>query len=249
MRNFNPGIPLIHLQTVDSTNVYASRLLQEGEVEEGTVILADHQVNGKGQGGSEWLSDNASNLLFSLVLKPSFLPADRQFYLSMCISNSLAEFLSVLTTGVSIKWPNDILVGRNKIAGILIENTVMGEYLNTCVIGIGLNINQAEFPAHIPNPVSLRQITGIVYDLPEIREKLFQSLATGLDLLYDNKLEIIRTAYLNKLSGLNKWAYCTDITGRFEGRIIDVADSGELMVMIRDGNVKKYGFREVSFEL
>jgi BirA family biotin operon repressor/biotin-[acetyl-CoA-carboxylase] ligase len=167
----------------------------------------------------------------------------------MCISNSLAEFLSVLTTGVSIKWPNDILVGKKKIAGILIENTVMGEYLNTCVIGIGLNINQAEFPAHIPNPVSLRQITGIVYDLPEIREKLFQGLATGLDLLYDNKLEIIRTAYLNKLSGLNKWAHCTDATGRFEGRIIDVADSGELMVLNRDGNVKKYGFKEISFEL
>ena len=83
------------------------------------------------------------------------MPAEKQFYLSMCISNGICQvYFDLLAVRSLIKWPNDILINGKKIAGILIENTLW-ENLHTSVIGIGLNVNQKSFPAEIPNPVSL----------------------------------------------------------------------------------------------
>ena len=123
------GKPLIHLPLVDSTNNYASALLKNQEVAEGTAILADCQTMGKGYAGNTWLSEANCNLLFTIILRPEFLLAERQFYLSMCISNGILENLGTMIGSLSIKWPNDILLNNRKVAGDLIENTVQGRHL------------------------------------------------------------------------------------------------------------------------
>jgi len=241
------GETLIKLGTVDSTNTYAINLLRHENPVEGTVILADYQSSGKGQGGNKWLSEKSLNLLFSIILLPGFLEAEKQFYLSMCISNGLAGFVGILAGHSAIKWPNDILLEGKKVGGVLIENTLINNMLNTSVIGIGLNVNQKRFPPELPDAVSLNMVTGTEYILGDLLNDVLVSLETAIHPLYEGSFGGIRTAYLNRLHLLNTWASYTDASGPFEGRINDVADTGELIVARRNGELRNYGFREIQF--
>jgi BirA family biotin operon repressor/biotin-[acetyl-CoA-carboxylase] ligase len=247
MRTIIIGKPLIHLKEVDSTNTFANQLLRKKDPIEGTVILADHQLYGKGQRGNHWESDQDSNLLFSIILKPDFLLAERQFFLSMCISIGIAQFVTTITGKSHIKWPNDILLNGRKISGILIENTIMGNVLNTAVVGIGFNVNQTIFSQGIPHPVSLKLATGQTYDLQKLLHTLLEMLTESVNLLYNGRFDLIRTGYLNNLWRMNEWADYKEKSGSFEGRITDITEAGELMVMKRNGDVNHYGFKEIEF--
>jgi BirA family biotin operon repressor/biotin-[acetyl-CoA-carboxylase] ligase len=246
MRNINLGTTLIQLKSVDSTNSYASRLLSRENVPEGTVILAVYQTHGKGQGGNNWESDEGKNLLFSIILKPVFLIADKQFYLSMCISNGIVDFLAPLAKPVSIKWPNDIYLNGRKVAGILIENTIAANYLFTSIVGIGLNVNQRIFSKHLPNPTSLSLETGEEFNLSDNLIILLKSLESWINKLYNGFLAEIKIHYLNNLWLINRWSKFTDTSGIFEGRITDVTELGELVVLKKNGEMKSYFHREIT---
>ncbi|HEX2394530.1 MAG TPA: biotin--[acetyl-CoA-carboxylase] ligase [Bacteroidales bacterium] len=241
------GEPLIKLESVDSTNNYAMNLLRNENPSEGTVILAGYQTVGKGQGGNTWQSERNQNLLFSVILKPDFLKAEKQFYLSMCISNGLSAFIENTAGHSHIKWPNDILLKGKKVAGILIENTIMIDKLHASVAGIGVNVNQLSFPADLPDAVSISKVTGKEYNLLDLLNDLLDSLKLALEPLYCANMAEIRTAYLNRLYRLNEWARYKDDSGTFEGRINDVADTGELIVEKHNGESRLYGFKEINF--
>jgi BirA family biotin operon repressor/biotin-[acetyl-CoA-carboxylase] ligase len=241
------GEPLLKLDSVDSTNNYAAALLSKGTAKDGTVILSAYQTQGKGQGSNTWISGVGENLLFSIILKPLSLPAERQFFLSMSISWGIACFLETLVRPVQIKWPNDILINNKKVAGILIENTVSGMNLNTSVIGIGLNVNQVVFTEGITNATSLKLESDREFDLDLALEGLIGWLSSCLNNVYEEQYGTVKVNYLNRLWLLNKWANYSDASGKFEGRITDVTDSGELMVLQRNGKLKNYGFKEITF--
>jgi BirA family transcriptional regulator, biotin operon repressor / biotin---[acetyl-CoA-carboxylase] ligase len=241
------GEPLIRLQSVDSTNTYAAHLLSSDTATEGTVILADHQTQGRGQVGNRWESAVGSNLLCSIIIKPGFLWAEKQFYISMSVANALIDLISTLDMPSKIKWPNDILIQEKKVAGILIENSTKGKNIFTSIIGIGLNVNQELFPQDLPNPVSLKIAGSRDFDREVILTGLLKSLNTSFDKLYRQQYGELRHSYLNNLWRLNEWAGYNDFSGRFEGRIIDVADSGELMVVRRGGEMKTYAHKEIEF--
>jgi BirA family transcriptional regulator, biotin operon repressor / biotin---[acetyl-CoA-carboxylase] ligase len=247
MRKITLGYPLIRLESVDSTNIYAAQLLRTGQVTEGTVILAVDQTQGKGQGTNRWISEPGANLLLSLILRPDFILAEQQFFLSMCVSNAIHGFLEPVAPPVLIKWPNDILLQGRKVAGILIENTILDRNLHTSVVGIGLNVNQQDFPDTLPDPISIRMVTGREHILSECLDGLLASLTFHLNKLYEKSFAEIKTYYLNNCWGLNTWARYTDASGIFEGRIVDVAATGELIVVNRTGTLKAYGFKEIKF--
>ena len=148
---------LLQLQEIDSTNNYAHNWIANNEPIEGTVIIADHQTAGKGQFGNIWKTKANQNLTFSLIYLPTFLLATDAFYLNMSISLGIANGLKYLfpNLNIAIKWPNDIYINRKKVAGILIENGISGNYLKTSIIGIGLNVLQTNFDPDLPNPTSL----------------------------------------------------------------------------------------------
>ena len=173
--------------------------------------------------------------------------AERQFFLSMCISIGIAQFVTSITGKSKIKWPNDILLDGRKISGILIENTIIGDVLNTAVVGIGLNVNQTIFPQELPHPASLKLATGKTYDLQELLQTLLEMLTESVNLLYNGRFDIIKTGYLNNLWRMNEWANFKDTSGSFEGRITDITLAGELMVMKRTGDFRLYGFKEIGF--
>ena len=238
---------IISLKEVESTNNYANQLVMSKAAEHGTVVLAQHQKKGRGQQGNSWESEPGMNMLASFILFPTKLPVIKQFHISKAASLALIDFLVTETDSVSIKWPNDLYIHNKKVAGILIENSVLGSYLSTSIIGIGLNLNQEKFISGAPNPVSLKQITGKNYDIEIIAEKITENLFKWYKLLETNKYDYIDSAYLNHLFRINEWAVYSKNDDRFEARITGIGDFGQLILEDRNGNLTEYMFKEAEF--
>jgi BirA family biotin operon repressor/biotin-[acetyl-CoA-carboxylase] ligase len=157
------GHPIKILDQVSSTNSFALDLIRESAPAEGYVVWAKEQLAGRGQRGTTWSSESGANLTFSLILRPHFLPITEQFQLTKAIALGIAGFVSHSlqnSSDVKIKWPNDIYVKNCKIAGILIENVLEQSVIKYSVVGIGLNVNQVFFDPSLPNPISLKALTG-----------------------------------------------------------------------------------------
>ena len=152
-------------KVLDSTNNEAKRAF--GALDNMSVIAAVLQTAGRGRGSHSWVSAEGENLTFSLVMKfrEGMLPASEAVRITHLATVSVCDLL--LEEGVEprIKWPNDIWVGEEKICGILIENVLDGQYIEASIIGIGLNINEEGWPDYLPNPVSLKDLTGKEYDI------------------------------------------------------------------------------------
>jgi len=243
------GSKIIFLENLPSTNTYAGKLLRKGNTQEGTIIHTNYQSDGRGQMGNGWESEDGKNLLMSIILNPSTInPAD-QFIISMAVSLGICDFLERHIDCLSIKWPNDIYVKNDKIAGILIENTILGEKLEYSVAGIGLNINQEKFLSNAPNPVSLKLITGSEYDLGACISQLSADLDKRYKQVISEEFVQIKRDYTAKLFRLNSWYNFRDQEAVFIGRIISVADNGRLKVEKKSGSVKEYYFKEVEYIL
>lgn len=249
MNNEQTSPRIIHLPEARSTNSSLREWLALERLPEGSVLVADNQVAGRGQIGNSWESEPGKNLTFSLVLYPDCLPANQQFFISEIASLSVKETLDAYVGDVSVKWPNDIYWKDRKICGMLIENDLAGFYLYSSIIGIGINVNQADFRSKAPNPVSLRQITGKEYDKEEI-------LGHFLSLFYDYYLALLQEQYglireryrsaLYRSAGYHPYR---DEQGAFEARIHHIEPTGHLVLQLRDGSLRRYAFKEVSYLL
>ena len=172
------GKELISLDTVDSTNNYAKGILSKSKPSEGTAIFAHYQMEGRGQYGKTWESERDKNLIFSIILYPNFLPPEKVFLLNQAVSLALRDFVFKYCPSktISVKWPNDIYCGHQKIAGILIENSISNNRITNSVIGIGVNVNQTSFKNESSNPTSMKLATGVDFDLKNLLQEVFISL-------------------------------------------------------------------------
>lgn len=238
---------IINLETIDSTNNYAIKRLVRDAWQEGTVVMADEQSNGKGQLNNSWESEKGKNLLFSIVLFPDFIAVQQQFELSKVIALAVYDTVSGYVDRVTIKWPNDIYVNNNKISGILIENAILGNKINWLVAGIGLNINQTKFISDAPNPVSLSMITGREYDRNEVLNQFLRSVNLWYDLLKSGNSKSLDKAYLDKLFRYEENACYRDEEGTFTGKIKGVTQLGQLIIEKEDGRKKEYAFKEIAY--
>ena len=239
----------LFLNEVDSTNNYANGLVLSNAAEEGTVVLTQFQNRGKGQAGNSWESAPEMNLLASIILFPKFLNAGAQFQISKIISLSIAEFLLEHVPDVSIKWPNDIYVGNKKIAGILIENTVKGNFLDTSVVGFGLNLNQEVFVSDAPNPISLKQLTEKLYSIENTMDRIFDLFSKWYFRLQTSDNGSINSTYLKNLFRFRKYAIYKKDGVEFEARIVGVGDFGQLKLETNIGELKEFMFKEIEFVL
>lgn len=244
MKN-NPRI--IHIKEVISTNQSLRERLNGRSLPEGSVVWADYQTSGRGQMGNGWESERGKNLTFSTVLYPEVIPANHQFVISQITALSVQETLSEYTPDISIKWPNDIYWRDKKICGMLIENDLAGNIIYCSIQGIGININQTRFQSDAPNPVSLRQITGSVYDREEILHKFLTSFYAYYLFLLQDKEEEIRRVYQKALYRKDGFYPYQDDNGCFEACIEEVEPSGHLILRLRDNSLRRYAFKEVRF--
>jgi BirA family biotin operon repressor/biotin-[acetyl-CoA-carboxylase] ligase len=243
------GKNIISLLNVTSTNVYARKLLMEGQPAEGTLVIAGEQSQGKGYGQNRWVSQSGKNLTFTIILYPVFLKASHQFLISKAISLGIVDYLCKYLDDVTIKWPNDIYVDNYKIAGILIENDMIGSYLKSSLIGIGLNINQQSFPGDIPNPVSLSQVMEQTFSLKKEIRKLSKCLDDRYKLLRQKKDDKINRDYHAKLYRLREFHKFRKEGHQFVARIIGVSDFGQLILEDKNGKTLEFDFKEVEFVL
>jgi BirA family biotin operon repressor/biotin-[acetyl-CoA-carboxylase] ligase len=243
------GSSSIFLQSAESTNTSAIGLIESGNASEGTIIYTDFQSAGRGQKGSRWESERGKNLLFSIILFPDMVSTEDQFIISVFISLGITDFLRPILPSCSVKWPNDIYAGHDKIAGILIENSVTGERILSSVAGIGLNINQEKFSSDIPNATSLKLLTGKNYDLERCLKELTLCLDYRYKQLIAGEREKLMKEYISSLFLLNEFHTFKTGTGDLYCRIKSVTGSGRLETEDECGSIHKFGFREIIYPL
>lgn len=243
------GQRVIRLDQVDSTNNFALGLLKGTSLQEGAVITTTRQTRGKGQRGNSWDSDPGLNITCSIILRPTFLDLAQQFDLTRVVSLAMTDVLQKLlpTHDVKVKWPNDIFVGKQKIAGILIENVVFGSQLSYSVIGIGLNVNQQQFVVNGLNAVSLANCAGHNFDLEEILQLICGAVEARYLQLRSGKLAILRELYLERLFNAGINSQFTDFNAIFEATIVDVTLDGHLILQDSSGVQRKFAMKEVAW--
>ena len=245
----------IWLDTIDSTNSEALRRLPE--LPSGTVLAAREQTAGRGQRGNTWFTEPGKNLTFSIVLKygpgaVAPMAAADSIWLNYLMSVTIVDFLQSHAIWCKVKWPNDVYVGKNKICGILIENTLEGSGLAASVIGVGLNINQKEFP-QLANATSLWSLTGKEHDLEKCLEKLIAGFEGWLPYLSSPEgrqsiFSSYSTYLYNKDVNARYHDYLTD--REYTGIIKGVAPDGRLMIWDLEAPGKPmryYSFKEVGY--
>lgn len=247
MNHIFPNSKIIRIQQTTSTNWHLLQLSNEEDLAEGTVFVTDHQTQGRGLANNRWESEPGLNLTFSIILYPSSVKASRQFILSKAISLAVYDFVSQFVNGVSVKWPNDVYVAEQKIAGILIENFIGGAYLTKTIAGIGLNINQIIFLSDAPNPISLRQLTGKTYPLEKLLKDLHEHIAIRYRMITENA-EKLNSDYLKYLYRFGRLSmFCAD-GNLFEATITDINDYGMLEITTSKNERKTFGFKEILFK-
>lgn len=230
--------------TLDSTNKEAQRLLAQGPIASGLTLLAEHQTDGRGQLGRPWMAAPDTHLAMSIIHKPVALsPAELPtlgMKVSLGIVRALRSFDSTLP--LAIKWPNDIYLEDKKLCGILIENSLSGTTVQYSILGIGMNINESQFPPEIPNAISLLMATGRTYDIKEIALAIRDYILALLDHPSGWKKEYDHCVY-----GLDrKFDFITggDV---MEGMVKGVSLQGHLLLETSDQEIKSFASHEIKW--
>ena len=245
----------MYIATVNSTNDY---LRLHPDI---VTLRTDFQTSGRGQAGNHWESEPGKNLLFSTRLKEIGLAATDQWFINMLVAVALYETLntklSTLNSTLTIKWPNDLYYGDKKLAGVLIENTLLGTRIADSIIGIGLNLNQTEWHSDAPNPISLKQITGEDYDPDDIMNMLLTTLAQLMPNM--NRIRSDYMQHLYRREGFYWWEERevstmptmngTRTEQSFEAQIVDITSQGELVLQTHNQDIKTYNFKQIKYIL
>jgi len=246
MNHIFPNSQIIRIRQTTSTNWHLLQLSNVEELGEGTLLVTDCQTHGRGQGNNSWESEPGANLTFSIILYPSSIHAARQFILSKVVSMAVYDFVSQHVPDVSVKWPNDVYVVGQKIAGILIENFIIGDCMTKTIAGIGLNINQKNFMSDASNPVSLHQLTGKTYLLENCLQTLHEHIAARYRMMTE-EAEKINSDYLRHLYQYGKLCRYSANGVLFDATISGINDDGMLRMTTIGGEQKTFGFKEVEF--
>ena len=256
----------IRLDEVDSTNNFLRHLETSGD-DGMTLVTAEFQTAGRGADQNHWESAKGENLLLSIRVMPSNLPAKRMFAISeataLAIWKTLDAFLppapcSLPHTspkggrGVSIKWPNDIYYGNSKVAGVLIENDLQGDRVLRSTIGIGINVNQRCFLSDAPNPRSLADIVGHDVERRAVLEKFMDCFTHYMQQIDDGRpdaLDALHENYIKHLYRRGEEHSYSDKDGTFRATLTDVEQTGHLILQDTEGKRRRYAFKEVKFGL
>ncbi len=241
------GNKTIYHANVSSTNDVAAELISKGRAYEGMVISAGFQSKGKGQRNNIWDSEPFMNLIMSVILMPESILPEQQFYISKIVSLAITDALESFSDQFSIKWPNDIYHGSDKIAGILIENIIIGEKIAASIVGVGLNINQENFPENIPNPVSLTQITKNKHNVQVILDEICNKLNSRYVSLKDGDYSGIDSSYESRLYHRNDELGFITNEGPLKGKIKGVNKLGQLIIELPEGESREFSFKEIEF--
>jgi BirA family biotin operon repressor/biotin-[acetyl-CoA-carboxylase] ligase len=239
-------LKIIKLNAIDSTNSYLKQLAKETFLQEETVVLTNHQLSGRGQMGNKWLSREGQSLTFSMFKAFEKLRIEQQFMISMVVSLAIVNALKSLNVPkLTIKWPNDILSANTKIGGILIENVLEGSFVKYSIIGIGLNVNETDFP-NLPQASSMKLETGKTFQLEEVLDTILKNVFKNLKNISEKDFSEMKQLYENNLFRKERISvFETSEGSQINGIIKGVSDSGELLVETESNPLQKLQLKEV----
>ena len=239
------GHPLYYAQEIDSTNLWAQRLSEEGQGS-GTLCVADFQTAGRGSRGRRWEEEPHLSVMMSLLLKPSF-PAERASMLTLVMGMAVCKAVRSFGLDATIKWPNDVVVSKKKICGILTEMRLDGSEIRDVVIGVGINVNARAYPPELSDKAtSLYLEAGHVFSREEVLSKVIE-IFEGYEELFEEKadLSLLKEEYESLLA--NKDAPVRVLSDLpFEGVALGIDERGRLLVRKEDGSISLVGAGEVS---
>lgn len=234
-------------QTIDSTNIRAKRLAEEG-AHAGTLVVSDCQNAGRGRRGRIWVSPPGKNVFMSLILRPDILPVSASM-LTLVAALAVHEGIKNITgLETTIKWPNDIVSGGKKVCGILTEMSAELEGVHYVVVGIGINVNMEEVPEDVSEmAVSLLMETGkrvrrsqLISAIMEAFEQYYKEFITQGD------LSGLIDVYNKHMANAGREVRILDTAGEYTGRALGINEKGELLVEMQGGEVRHVISGEVS---
>lgn len=237
---------LIKLDAIDSTNDYLKQLSTYSDTENFTVVIAKEQTNGKGQMGSKWESEKDKNLIVSILIKNILSDSNQIFNLNIAISSAIFNALkSFQIPNLSIKWPNDILSGNEKIAGILIENIIKADSQIFSIIGFGINVNQTNFD-NLINANSLKNIINKELDINSLLVKIIDCIKENIELLKDKQENLLWENYNNLLFRKSIPTVFEDSNhNKFMGIIQEVSRNGKLILALEDNLIQDFEIKKI----
>lgn len=244
---------LLILPEAESTNNVLMGLAKaDSSLPELYCVVALNQTAGRGQRGNSWLVSPGQNLTYSVLIRLESVSASAQYVVSELVAvtvvTALRSYLGRDKDKLQIKWPNDIYFGDKKLAGILIEHSITGAKIDYSVAGIGLNVNETDFHEDLPNPISLRQITGEKYELKNVHALLMANLSERIEEVMLGHYSKIHKEYMSMLYRRDGVHTYHDEHGTFFATIEDVLPSGHLVLRTEEGERREYAFKEVVFD-
>ena len=239
---------IIKLNAIDSTNSFLKEMAQTSTLENFTVVVANAQTKGRGQMGTSWLSEANKNLLCSVFVRFDSFPISHQVLVNYAVSIAIVNVLkSYQLQKVMIKWPNDILSSNKKICGVLVENVMQKDEIKSSIIGIGLNVNQINFPTNF-NATSILKETNVATNIDAFLKELIDELKIQISYITDASTNVLKKNYLKLLHKKNTPTMFKNSEGTlFMGKIIGVSPVGKLQIELDDDSIKEFGIKEVSF--
>ena len=236
---------MLYYSVCDSTNEIVMQKLADSSLQEGSLIFADYQTRGRGQRHASWESTAGMNLTFTVALFPD-LPVHLQFYLNMVAALAITDCLDthLQYDQLKVKWPNDIYFAQSKICGILIQNNLKLNKIQSCALGIGLNVNQTHF--QYEGAASLKMLTGQALDRKKLLSRLARRLEERYFQLKRQQFTILKQAYLDRLYWKNELHTFQDDRGPFQGVIIGIDEIGRLQIEEQE-KIRAYSLKEVTF--
>lgn len=234
------------VKNTDSTNLLAKKLAKEG-VPHGTLAAAQFQSAGRGRLGRTWQSEEGSSVAMTLVLRPEFEPRYASM-LTLVMGLSVAQAAGALGLSASIKWPNDVVVSRKKICGILTEMEMCEGKIRDVVIGVGINVNTRAFPEEVADKAtSLYLEGGQDYDRSQVIGLVMKFFEKNYEIFVKTcDLSGLREDYQRMLANLNQPVRVIDPKNPYEGIARGINEGGELLVEREDGSIRLVSAGEVS---
>ncbi len=244
---------IFFLDEVDSTNRYLREYIKEQRPESLFCVVAENQTAGRGQVGNSWHSTKGYSLTFSFYLGCGGLEPRKQYVVSEFAAYGLYKTIKRYLTeeqaeNLKIKWPNDIYYGDKKLAGMLIEHSITGRKIDHSVVGVGLNLNQEVFPSELPNPISLKQITGKDYTAEEVVARIMKRFGFMKEDFIMQRFGTVHNEYMEALYRRRGFHPYRDKDGDFLARIYDVLANGQLVLERENGQRSHYDIKDVEFK-
>lgn len=242
------GRPTEVVESVDSTNEEIKRRAKSG-AEQGFVIVSDEQTLGKGRLGRAWKSPKGSSIYESILLKPE-LPPSQAPCITLAAGLAVCRAINELAqVNARIKWPNDVIIGRKKLCGILTEMMIEDNAAAFAVVGIGINVNNSGFPEDISQKAtSLRLEKGCIFSRNEIIIKLAECFEDVYNEFIMSGFAAIKDEYVKSCATIGRTVSTLRQGEEISGTAVDIADDGGLVVEAADGEKKYISTGEVAVQ-